>query len=243
MTDDRGPTSALDAVREGRPVVLGLEIDELGALDGCRLVHLPCGSAAATLDLVRAHPTMQATGVEPSAEAVAAAAGLAEELRLSERARFVEADVYRASETLAPASFDLVYAGRGSLAGMADIGRWAAVSAELLRSGGSLYLCDVHPAAAVLSGDPPTPVRDYFSTDPTDPGAEVPDGPYHWQHSLASILRAVNDVGLRLLFLHEWSFSDVRVLPGLRRRDDRTWSWPGPGSLPLMFSLKAARPE
>jgi hypothetical protein len=48
------------------------------------------------------------------------------------------------------------------------------------------------------------------------------------------------DAGLRIDSLHEWPVLDWE-LPFLEKRGD-VWVYPGPGELPLSFSLKASRP-
>lgn len=241
--------------KAGRPVLLPFEVEELGPLDGLQLLHLQSHFGLDTLDLARLHPTVQVTGVDFSGPAAKAATRLASEVRLSERARFVVADVYRAPEALAGARFDVVYTGKGSLLRLPDLDRWAAVVRDLLAPGGFLYLVELHPVAAVLGDGEPIPVRDYFATEaaPDDaPGSDAdPDAStvhhlgYEWQHPLSRVLTALLELGFRIELFHEWDFTPDPRLKWLVSGPDRALRrWPpGMGSLPLLYSLKALRPE
>ena len=78
-----------------------------------------------------------------SAGSVTAARGLADELGLADRARFVEADVYDAPAAIPlPHGFDLVFVTWGAISWLPDITRWARIVAAMLRPGGTLYLAE-----------------------------------------------------------------------------------------------------
>src|ERR1700730_15741345 len=117
----------VDGFKAGRPVIKPFELDELGPLDGMRLVHLQCHFGLDTLDLARLHPTVRVVGVDFSAPAITAASPLAVDLRLAERSEFVCADVYHAFDALGGQRFDVAYTGKGALNWLPDVDRWAAV--------------------------------------------------------------------------------------------------------------------
>ncbi len=157
----------VEGFKSGRTELLPFEVTELGSLDGLRLVHLQCHFGLDTLDIARMHPTVAVTGLDFSAPAIDAAARLASELRLADRARFVLSDVYRAAEVLGDRRFDVVYSGKGALVWLPDLQRWAEVVRDLLTPGGFLYLTEFHPVAMVLGRTTiPLPVHDYFATEP-----------------------------------------------------------------------------
>lgn len=241
----------LDGFRAGGPAVQPFEVDELGPLDG-RMAHLQCHFGLDTLDLVRMHPQLHATGLDFSAPAVEAAGALAAELGLAERARFVTADVYDAARALEPETFDVVYTGKGALIWLPDVVRWAEVAASLLRPGGFLYLVEFHPSANLLADEGPSLAVDYFRHEPfvgewagtyAEPEAATKHNlAYEWLHPISSVLGALLGAGLRLQFFHEWDYTLSEQYPWLVRDDDgRRYRFPGPGTLPLMYSLKACR--
>jgi SAM-dependent methyltransferase len=244
----------VDAFRAGRPVIQPFEIDELGPLDGMRLLHLQCHFGLDTLDLARLHPTLLVTGLDFSAPAVEAARRLAGEIRLADRSEFVCADVYHAVDALEGRRFDVVYTGKGALNWLPDLDLWAAAVHQLLEPGGFLYLSEFHPVASALAEAEPVPAYDYFSTEPiyiedekgsySDRDAvTVHNANYDWIHPISRVISALLNVGLGLRLFHEWDFTLFDQFPYLVRGDDGRRRWPGAGTLPLMYSLKAVRPE
>jgi SAM-dependent methyltransferase len=240
--------------KAGKPAIEAFEVEELGALGGLRLVHLQCHFGLDTLDLVRLHPNLVAVGLDFSGPAVAEAHRLARELELDTRAHFVQADVYNAVETLGRRSFDVVYTGKGALCWLPDLRRWAEECAALIKPGGWLYVCDFHPLVYALDDKGPAVVNNYFSTEPiagewqgsyADRDARtVHNLSYEWPHPLPQIFEAILGAGFDLRFYHEWDYAVSDVFDWLVKRGHRRYEPPGPGRLPLMYSLKAQkRPE
>ena len=237
--------------KSGAPAVQPFEVDELGALGGLRLAHLQCHFGLDTLDLVRMHPTLEAVGLDFSGPAVEEAAKLATELGLADRARFVEADVHHAADVLGREMFDVVYTGKGAICWLADLRLWAEQCAGLLRPGGSLYVCEFHPVGYALDERSPGVKYDYFSLEAhveevtgsyADPDAPtIHNVAYWWNHPLPAIVTAILGAGFQLRFLHEWDHTLFQLTDWLLKGDDGRYRWPGPGRLPLMFSLKAEK--
>jgi hypothetical protein len=98
----------LGPLRTGVAALDGIVEAELGSVEGLRILHLQCHIGRDTL--VLAQRGADVTGIDFSGAAIAAARGLAEELGLSSRARFVECDLYAAREALRQlVPFDLVF--------------------------------------------------------------------------------------------------------------------------------------
>jgi SAM-dependent methyltransferase len=144
MAHTLGPVTGFKA---GEPQLLPFEVDELGPLEG-RLLHLQSGSGLDTLDIARLHPTVCVTGLDDSPHEVEAAAQLATEVRLAGRARFVYANILHAVAVLEHQRFDVVYTGKGALARIPDLDRWAEIVHDLVDPGGFLYCTEFHPAAS-----------------------------------------------------------------------------------------------
>ncbi len=91
------------------------------------------------------------TGLDFSPPAIATARALTAELGLSDRARFVEANVYDALAALPEhGMFDRVFVSWGALCWLPDLVEWARIVAAFLAPGGFLALAEAHPAAYVF---------------------------------------------------------------------------------------------
>ena len=252
------PTSDYDlaSLRAGRGHLHAIEDAELGSVDGQRVLHLQCHFGADTLALAQRGASV--VGLDFSGVAIEAARGLAAELGLADRARFVLADLYDAPLVVGePASFDLVYVTWGAICWLPDIARWAAIVAHFLKPGGRLYFAEAHPVAwmhddetALPDGRPgwflpylgrtanhlPDP-RDY-----ADPQARLENADkIEWLHPLSDILNGLLAAGLRLDWLHEHAHLPWRMFAILEKRDDGDWHWPDRPWLPLALSLQARR--
>ena len=241
----------VEGFKSGRPALEPFEVEELGALGGLELAHLQCHFGLDTLDLVRLHPTLNATGLDFSEPAIETATSLAKELELDDRATFVNANVYDAAQALGRGTFDVIYSGKGALCWLPYLDRWAEVCAELLRRGGFLYLCEYHPVAWVFDEEQPVVKYDYFAVAPfvdDTPGtyadrnaATENNTNYVWQHTVANVIESVVTAGFKLTFFHEWDWCHSDLGNWLIKGEDGRYRWPPPGRLPLMYSLKAER--
>jgi ubiquinone/menaquinone biosynthesis C-methylase UbiE len=116
----------------------------LADLKGKRVLHLQCGTGESTAELAGLGAVV--TGVEASGQSLEAA-----------RERWpsilwVQADAEALPGELRRGRFDLVYAGLGSLAQIADLDVWTRGVAAALRSGGDLLLYEEHPVALCVDG-------------------------------------------------------------------------------------------
>jgi SAM-dependent methyltransferase len=151
----------LAGFRAGRNDLRPFELDELGVDPaGLDLVHLQCHLGTDTLSW--AQHGARVVGLDFSTPAIEWARALAEDCRLE--AEFVVGDVFDAVKLLGRRTFDVVYTGIGALSWLPDLDRWAKVVASLLRSGGVLYLVEIHPLLWSFSdGDAPALRWDYFA--------------------------------------------------------------------------------
>lgn len=229
------------------------ERDVLGDVEGLDVVHLQCHFGLDTLSLANAGARV--TGVDFSGAAIAEARSLAERAGLADRARFVEANVLDAAQALRGEQYDLVYVSLGALCWLPSVGRWAAQVAPLLRTGGRLYLHDVHPLAWALAEgslliehtyfEEPEPYvdnSDVTYTDQTAPLAHPQS--YEWNHSLGEIVTAVLDRGLQLTRLAEHDWTVWPRFSWLVETADHRWRVPADRPrVPLTFTLVATRPH
>lgn len=229
----------------------GWELDSLGDVCGLDVVHLQCHFGLDTLALVDAGARV--TGLDFSGAAIAEARSLAQRAGLTDRARFVEADVLHAAETLSPEHYDLVYVSLGALCWLPSVRQWAAQAAALLRPGGRLYLHDGHPLAFALADDdlrleysyfeqPEPLVLNYEATYADGEARLANTQTYEWNHSLGEIVTALLDAGLRITALTEHDWTVFPRFAWLVETTDGRWATPPDRPrVPLSFTLQAAR--
>jgi SAM-dependent methyltransferase len=264
--DERAPLHAgpgsgydLDAFRRHPERLHSIELDEVGDVAGKTLLHLQCHIGTDTLSWATRGATV--TGVDFSPPALEVARGLARDLGLEDRARFVESDVYGLQGVL-DGTFDVVFASWGAINWLPDIARWFRVAARFVTPGGFAYLADGHPTAWVFNDAPATPADlrvtyPYFTTvEPIDyvgpdetgsyavPGAKTTHNDTHeWAHPLGAIVQGAIDAGLSIELLHEHRAVPLQLFPFLVAGGDGLYRLPdGMPSLPLAFSMRARKP-
>lgn len=204
-----------------------------GGVAGLDVAHLQCHIGTDTLSLARAGARV--TGIDFSPAALATAARLADELGLT--ATWVETDVLDA-RTAVEGDFDVVYTSIGTIGWLADLRRWAAQIAGLLRPGGLFYIRDTHPTLLTIDPDADRLlVRDrYFPNGLAQQwdsevsyvggGTLTATRTYEWPHPISEVVNALIGSGLQILRLDEdwrlpWQFSQRMV-----EVDDDSWAWP-----------------
>jgi SAM-dependent methyltransferase len=242
------------------------ELELLGPIAGCDLLHLCCNSGQDTISLVR-HHGVRAVGVDFSSVAVETARNLAREaaaeieLIESEVSAFLDRD---------RRSFDIVFGSYGFLPWMLDLPRVLRGIADHLRPGGRFVVVEFHPLAWSFDehfqlADPyfapnrlfSAPVSDYVgeaggALSPSghrDAAAAANPHPAHAaQHTVADIVSAALDAGLRLEALREWSYANgCRIHRGLVAQGAsglaaRRFAAPaGVPAIPLMLGMVAQK--
>ena len=253
------PSYDLGPLRAGAGRLNPIEEAELGPVAGRRVLHLQCHFGRDSLIL--AQRGAEVVGLDFSAPAIAAARDLAQDLGLAASARFVAADLYEARAAIPePAAFDLVYVTWGAIGWLPDIDEWARIVAWFLKPGGSLYLAEAHPAAAVLDDQAgidaagrPGWFLGYFERGPlllddpsdyADPKARLANArTCEWQHPLGAVVTALLEAGLRLRNLREHDAVPWRMFSCLVEGDDGMFRWPDRAWLPLAYSLRVQRPD
>lgn len=243
----------VDRFLAGEEQLRPFEIDEMGDVAGRTLFHPQCHFGQDTLCWARRGATV--TGLDFSPVAVDAAIDLARRAGLD--ARFVRADVYDAVAAVDGERFDVVYTGLGALNWLRDLERWAATMAAVCRPGGTFYLAEFHPFAAVFDDEIDRPALvaryDYFDHEWHDT-AETYTGSYGamdaatehndthervWQ--LGEIVSAVIGAGFDVEFLHEHDHTLYQALPFLEATEHAHVLPAGLPRIPMMYSLRAVR--
>jgi SAM-dependent methyltransferase len=242
------PAHRSDVVAEDLPVLTAaLPGRTLRGLDLC---HLQCHIGTDTVSLAR--EGARVTGVDFSAPALASAARLAR--RAGAEVTWVECDVLDARAAVT-GDFDVVYTSIGTICWLADLDRWAAQVAALLRPGGVFYLRDGHPVLYALDETAPELTLRYrYFGDGTaqswdDAGTYVGEGTvahtrtYEWPHPVSEVVNALLGSGLRLLRLDEGRTLPWRFSPRMVPAPGDSWRWPGEEAdrVPVTFTVVATR--
>jgi len=245
-------------LRAGGDVLFPEELELLGDLPGKTVVHLQCNAGQDTLCVARRGAIV--TGVDLADEAIRFARTLSADSGIA--ATFIEAELLDWMHSTEQ-RFDLAFASYGVLGWHEDPAAWMAGVARILVPGGRLVYQEFHPLIWTygpqldLSGGDDyfhrgpyvEPVKDYVASSGdglwTNPGAALPNDipAYGYQHTLAEIVQACSDAGLRLEVLREYPYSNgFRPSPALVAGEGRRWQWPpGRARLPLMFGLRASK--
>ena len=212
---------------------------------GPTVVHLQSGNGTDDHALV-AHGASRVFGIDFSTVAASASAGRADVSQCP--ASYVVGEAL--AVPLAAGCADLVYTGKGALMWLTDLDLWASEVRRLLRPGGSCFLYEAHPVAALWMRDPEVvavdPSVDYFGgtrenvTIPASAiarfGDEHTPAAVEHQWPLAAIVGALLGAGLVLRHLGEHPEPFWRPADGTRPA--AAWS----GSVPNSVSILAERP-
>ncbi len=238
----------LDAIRRGRDQMRPYEVRELGVVAGCDLVHLQCHIGTDTVSWARRGARV--VGLDYSSNSLEVASKLAEACGLP--IEYVCSDVYDAPRALAHRQFDVVYTGIGALNWLPDLGPWAQVVSDLLRTDGHLYISEIHPLVFGMADDGRSLVRDIIEAtfEPSDrvggtyaqPDAQMAHRiTCERTHSTSEVITAVLDAGLVLELFHEHLYSNA-PWPWTVRNEDGFHclpsDWP---QYPLAYSLRARK--
>ena len=249
---EKSPFYDLEGFKAGRERLRSIELEELGDVRGKTLLHLQCHFGLDTLAWAR-HGAI-VTGVDLSDESIRLARSLSKELNIP--AQFICSDILTLPDPL-QGQFDIVFTSYGVLHWIRDLKRWAQVIVHFLRSGGFFYIVEDHPFMRVFSSDPEQGIKVdnpyFFSEEPYKAETEGSyatnfEGEkrtyYMWDHSIGEIVTSLIEAGLRIEFLHEFPFALRAKFPTMVKGEDGYWRFGREHNMiPLLFSLKARKPE
>lgn len=207
----------------GRSSLTAIELEEVGDVADKTLLHLQCHFGMDTLSWARLGARV--TGLDFSSVAIVEAGRLAARTGLTDRARFVCANVFDAPTALEGETFDLVFTSFGVLQWLPDLGPWARAIAACLRPGGTLHLVEFHPILWMFD-DALThiahqydgggaPITSETAGTYADPGAPIVVREHCWNHGLGTVVGALLAAGLRLEGLRELDHVPFALFPDM----------------------------
>jgi SAM-dependent methyltransferase len=239
-------------LRAGECVLDEIEIQEIGDVDGKRLLHLQCHIGTDSLSWASLGALV--TGVDFSTQSLNIARELSDELNI--KADFIQANIYDLPRLL-EGHFDIVYTSRGVINWLRNLGEWGRIITHYLKPGGIFYIMEMHPFLNIFESHDTGDIiiaYDYFnSPEPIKWDDEDPDyadetymtknPSYEWQWSVSDIINALIKAGLQITFFHEYERLFFKRFPCMTKYSDRWYHLPQyAGRLPLIFSLKARKP-
>jgi ubiquinone/menaquinone biosynthesis C-methylase UbiE len=229
--------------KAGKNSLRPFEQEALGDVSGRSLLHLMCHFGLDTLSWARLGADV--TGVDFSAESIAAATALARELSID--ARFLQANVYELPGEL-DGAFDFVVMTYGTLMWLPDLDGWARAAARCLKPGGTLFVADFHPITALFD-DELALSRSYFRTGAAERevkqtyAGEMEHSHIQttWPWTVAKLVTALGRASLQIKRLDELPLDLRQRHPAMRQGDDGFWHLPG-DPIPLLLACQAVKP-
>jgi SAM-dependent methyltransferase len=238
----------VEAWKQGGTSLTSIEINEIGDVAGKRLLHLQCHFGQDTLSWARRGARV--TGCDISDDAVGYARQLALEADLS--AHFVCCNLYDLPRHL-QGEFDIVFTSYGSICWLPDLDRWAAVINHFVVSGGFFYIVDFHPVIWMFDEQIERFKYPYHNAGVietqqsgtyADRDADIQYTEYGWNHGLSEVVNSLIRHGLRIEFLNEYPWSPINCFDKSERGEDGNYRIKGlEGIIPMVFSIKAAKPK
>ena len=250
----QSPYYDVASFKAGKSKLKPVEREELRDVRGKTFLHLQCHFGLDTLSWAREGAIV--TGIDFSEQAIEAARALAGECGIE--ARFLVSDLYSLPERLS-GQFDIVFTSYGALCWLPDLAPWARVVSHFLKPGGTFYAVEFHPALGIFEWGDDLDELDvrypYFTV--AEPLKFEEDGSYadrqapvenrltySWPHPLSEVISCLVAAGLRIEFLHEFPFSTERHFAFMEQGADGMYRLTKyDGSLPLMYSVKATKPD
>lgn len=237
----------VDSFKKGKTSLNHIEIDELGDINGKKLLHLQCHFGMDTLSLAKQGADV--VGVDISDTSIQKAEELSKELKIP--ARFIRSNVYDIENVLSE-TFDIVYTSYGAINWLNDLDKWAKIINRYLKPNGIFYMVEFHPFIYTLN-DNSEIVDSYFKSKPletivensyTDKSEVLKKNLKHveWHHALSEVLNSLISNGLTVEFLNEFPYQVYNCFPNLTEIEEGKWVSDKHGDkIPHMYSLKARK--
>ena len=232
---------------EGTCTLNSIEMDLLEDVINQSILHLQCHFGLDTLSLARLGAKV--TGVDFSEEAVKKARELADQSGLP--ADFVCCDVYSLPQHLQQ-QFDVVFTSYGTIGWLPDLNQWAQVIEHFLKPNGTFVFAEFHPVAWMFDSNFEKIVYPYHNKFPI---VEELSGSYAtekeitekhteicWNHSLAEVMSALLNHGLRIDAFLEFDYSPYNCFQGMIEVESGKFRIEKmKDHLPLVYALKATK--
>ncbi len=234
--------------KKGKTSLNSYELEELGNINGKKILHLQCHFGLDTLSLSRLGALC--TGIDFSSEGVKQAKILNKELALN--ATFIESNLYDIPKNVT-GEFDIVFTSYGVVGWLPDLNTWGKIIAKKLKKGGFFYMIEFHPIVWMFDylQNPPklkypyqnsSVIYEEYKGTYTNANADIVSKEYGWNHGLGEVISALTNAGLHIEFLHEFEKSPYNSFPEMVKCNDGMYILKGSKNVfPLLYSIKATK--
>lgn len=230
----------IDAFKAGKCSLNPIEREQLGDVNGKRLLHLQCHFGQDTLSWARLGAKV--TGVDLSSEAIKQAQSL--NITLGLDGEFIVSDIYQFGQENKQ-TYDLVYTSYGVLCWLPDLNQWAQTIYRALNKGGEFHLIEFHPFNDLVSGYAyfPKKTADIEKEETyTENNAGTASTIHTWPHSLSEVITALLSAGLNIEQVSEHRYSPYNCFDNLELIEGKGYQSCHKGQqIPLVYSIKARK--
>jgi len=237
----------IDSFKKGETSLNHIEIEELGDINGKKILHLQCHFGMDTLSLAR--QGAEVVGVDISDTSIQKANALSAELKIP--AKFIRSNVYDLEQVLNE-TFDIIYTSYGAINWLDDLNKWAKIVSHFLKPNGIFYMVEFHPFIYTLNDN--SEISDsYFKTQALETAVEKSYTDksevsnknlkhIEWHHSLSEVLNSLITNGLKIEFVNEFPYQVYNCFPNLVENKKGRWISDKYGDkIPHMYSVKAKK--
>jgi SAM-dependent methyltransferase len=233
----------LDSFKKGRNSLTSIELDDIGDVNGKKILHLQCHFGQDSLSMARMGA--EVTGVDFSGKAIDFAKKMNAELGLN--VKFIQSDVYELKGNLNQ-KFDLVFTSFGVIGWLPDLTKWANIINHFLKPDGIFYLAEFHPFIWTLDHENDFRFHyPYFNISVieesakgtyADEEADLFHTNYSWNHSIADVLNPLIKHGFKLIQFNEYDYSPFNVFPDMFAFEENKFRIKKFGkNIPYVYSL------
>ncbi len=236
----------LAGFKAGENVLNAIELNDLGDVEGKKLLHLQCHFGMDTLNWARLGA--EVTGMDLSDAAIEEARKLNDELGMN--AKFICCNLYDLKDHLNE-KFDIVFTSYGTIGWLPDLNKWAAIVSHYLKPGGTFYIAEFHPVVWMFD-DEFTHIQYYYENKEmivtenygtyTDRNANITGKEYSWNHSISEVLNALIQAGLQIELFNEFMYSPYPCFSKVVETEKGKWHIKGmEGKIPMVYSIRAVK--
>ena len=177
-------------------------------LENKKVAHIQTNNGRELISLMRVTGADEGVGFDISDEAIKEARELTAIAKVN--ARYECVNIYDIPESYNN-YFHMIYITEGSLSWLPDMKQYFRVMSDILKTGGSLLISEIHPVGFALDEDTETPVHydrvgPYKMTSGLDYVGEVdytPKDCYWYMHKMSDIIMAMIDNGFEIQLFEE----------------------------------------